>query len=95
MKLVGIKALIAHVRARRGQGYSVRKVHQLVATGGLPAYRDPDHLTAAGTPALLFDLEEFDRWYDARLVRVNPAPLPAAAPVPLRTQTRRTLRAAR
>lgn len=95
MKLVGIKALIAHVRARRGQGYSLRKVHALVATAGLPAFRDPDHLTAAGTPALLFDLDEFDAWHAARLQRVNPAPLPAAAPMPLRPQPRRTLRAAR
>lgn len=95
MKLVGIKALIAHVRKRRGEGYSIRKINDLIATAGMPAYRDPDQLNAKGEPVLKFDLEEWDAWWQARLVRVNPAPLPAAAPVPLRTQTRRTLRAAR
>lgn len=89
MTRVGIKAFIAHVRARRGEGYSVRKIHQLIATAGMPAYRDPDQLGPKGEPVLKFDLEEWDAWWNARLVRVNPAP------VPLRTQNRRTLRAAR
>lgn len=78
---VGIKAFIRHVRARRGEGYSIRKIHELIATSGMPAYRDPDHLNTQGEPVLKFDLDEWDRWHAARLVRVNPVPLPNVAPL--------------
>lgn len=78
---VGIKAFIRHVRAHRGEGYSIRKINNLIATAGMPAYRDPDHLNAQGEPVLKFDLDEWDAWWAGRLVRVNPAPLPNVAPL--------------
>lgn len=79
---VGIKEFILWVRDWRGQGLSVRKVHELVATQNLPAYEDLLANTAGGQPRLVFDLVEARAWFETRLKRVNPAPLsPRAVPL--------------
>lgn len=73
--VVGIKKFIVWLRGKRGQGASVRKVHDMVATEGLPAYYDPLARTASGDPRMVFDLEECQVWFETRLKRVEPASL--------------------
>lgn len=65
-KLIGIKQLIREIRDWRGYGMHPYRVHELIATHGLPAYRDE----LRRTPRFLFRWDEVRAFLEAHQPKV-------------------------